>query len=383
MPFEQLIKLRNILGGICAVLALVAMLWFATRPASAADGPPEVLDAQIAAQYVRPHDRIDIGGRSLNLYCIGEGEQVVLFEAGGSDWSVIWALVQPRLAGNFRACSYDRAGMGYSDPSPLPRTPTAIVEDLKSLVEAAKLPKPLILVGHSLGGFNAKLYTAFYPQDVAGLVLVDPSEDRQADRSRAFLTRKYGPLVTARSELTDIAWFGYLFDRYSTCAGIAAEKPLDPASTAYRHCADPVRPALGPAIAAERLRIQVTPRYQQTQASEILNSVYGDPRSDPTYARLFRKGAFKSMPLIVLTHGNVNRADPADVLSQEAMIELHRETAGLSKLGIQRTVQGTGHNIEIDKPLAVVDAIEEIGRSIGQRRVQNSSRRPANSRSGT
>ena len=109
---------------------------------SPAAGPAgSQLAPDVAAAYIAPSTRVDIGGGVLNLHCTGDGPRTVVFEAGGSDWSVIWALVQPQLGPRFRACSYDRAGLGYSDPSPWPRTPIAIVEDLHSLVGAAALPR--------------------------------------------------------------------------------------------------------------------------------------------------------------------------------------------------------------------------------------------------
>jgi pimeloyl-ACP methyl ester carboxylesterase len=268
---------------ICLPVAVAGV--FGTSPCvSIAAKPPAaapVLSPDVASQYVKPHERVDVGGgRRINLFCMGAGKHTVLFDSGGSDWSVIWALVQPSLAGDARVCTYDRAGLGYSDAAPGARSPMAIVDDMKALVKAAALKTPLVLVGHSLGGFNVKLYTALYPEDVAGLVLVDPSEERSDERSRSLSVARLGEIGTARKEVTDLMWLGRLLDRYRTCADLARAGNLDPTSIAYRRCSDPVRPALGPEIAAERLKIQVTPAYQQAQASEILNSIYGDVRPD-------------------------------------------------------------------------------------------------------
>lgn len=336
-------------------------------PVSAAADEAPPLSDDMARQFVIPHDRVDIGGRVLNLHCMGSGNRTVLFDAGGSDWSVIWALVQPKVAENLRACAYDRAGLGYSDPAMLPRTPAAIVEDMHALIAASKLPKPLILVGHSLGGFNAKLYAALYPEDVAGLVLIDPAEERQSERGRAFLAARYDRLLVARSELLDKAWLGWLLDRYRECARLGDETAMDPASTTYRRCSDPVRPQLGPLIAAERQRIQVMPGYQRAQASEILYSVYGDPAGDPVYAALFRPGIFGSKPLIVLTHGDYDRRDRLEEMNQAVGIYFHQATAHLSRIGTQRVIEGSSHNIEIDKPMAIVEAIAEVAAKLDAR----------------
>lgn len=335
------------------LMALVA------RPAGAAGAagapPPE-----LARVYATPQTAVDVGGRRLNLVCMGSGDRVVLFESGGSDWSDTWALVQPAVAARTRTCAYDRAGLGHSDPARGARTPVAIVEDLHALVVAAKLPRPLVLVGHSLGGFNAKLYAALYPQDVAGLVLVDPAEDRSADRGRALLHRRFGASLAARSELLDQAFWTQLAARYRGCAEAARSGPLDPDSLQYRRCTDPVRPRLGPEIAAERRRVQVTSVYQEAQASEILNSVYGDERGDPVYAGLFRPGALGRKPLVVLTHGLFDPRDPLDAAGQTVMIALHQETARLSRRGRHRVVPATGHNIQLDAPEAIVAAISGV-----------------------
>jgi pimeloyl-ACP methyl ester carboxylesterase len=327
-------------------------------PASAAE-----LDPAVAAQYTRAHELVDIGqGRRLNLFCMGQGTRTVLFDAGGSDWSVVWGLVQPAIAGQARACSYDRAGLGYSDPSPHRRSAVAIVEDAHQLIAKA-LKGPVILVGHSLGGFNAKLHAALYPKDVAGLVLVDPAEERSWDRSRAFVRKRFGTALAARAELTDNWFIGTLIDRYRDCAAKAAEAPLDPASTAYRKCTDRPREQLGPAIAAERQRLQVASAYQTAQASEVANSVYGDLPSDAAYVGLFRPGMLGTKPVIVLTHGDYDPSDPLDALSQAQWLRLHAETAALSTRGVHRTVPKTGHYIELDAPEAVIAAIREALRN--------------------
>lgn len=338
---------------------LVALAAFLI-PHAAAHAAGPAIDPAVGRDYARPHDAIDVGRRHLNLFCMGAGPRTVLFEAGGSDWSDVWALVQPAVAEHARACAYDRAGLGHSDPAPLPRTPEMIAQDLHALVTAAGLKAPLVLVGHSLGGFNVKLYAALYPEEVGGLVLLDPSEDRTAARVRQFLRKRFGASIAARSELRDLTIFAWLTERYSRCAALAREAPLEPGSPAYRRCTDPVREALGPEIAAERARIQATSVYQAAQASEILNSVYAGERADPVYAALFRPGAFGRKPMVVLTHGAHDPSDPMDVASQAAGVALHQETARLSKAGRHQTVPDATHYIQLDAPQVVTAAILEV-----------------------
>jgi len=325
-------------------------------PASARASTPEAL-----RQFVGPHERLDIGGgRRINLFCMGTGKRTVLFDAGGSDWSVIWGLVQPAVAAGARACSYDRAGLGHSDPARGPRTPFAIVEDMHALIHAARLSTPLVLVGHSLGGFNVKLYAALYPEDVAGLVLVDPAEERWYDRIRPEFRAKFGDSIAARTELGDMDFMRMLTAHYEQCAVKAREAALDPASDQYRRCTDPVRAPLGLDIAAERAKIQGGAAYQDAQWSEIANSVYGNPGANPAYARLFAGRPFGDRPVIVLSHGIFDADDPIDVASFWTAGRLHAQSAALSRRGRHRTVPNTQHNIEIDDPDAVVTAIGEV-----------------------
>lgn len=337
--------------GVAAITELLLAALVAL-PAAAAPTP--------LAEFARPHQLVDVGqGRKLNLFCTGKGRATVLLDAGGSDWSAIWGLVQPVLEGDARICSYDRAGMGYSDPAPGARTPKAIVDDMDRLVTAAKLGGPLIVVGHSLGGFNAKLFTALHRDKVAALLLVDPSEERGIERNRAFYLRKVGPAATAELELAERDFFRNFIARFEQCV-IQAEAGLLKDLVAYRRCSDPVRPKLGEAIAAERARLQPLPTYQRAQASEIASSIYGLREDDPTYAMLFQPSRFGALPMIVLTHGNHDRDDPESVLDFESWQRLHRETAKLSTVGAQRVVPDSDHNIEIDQPQAIVAAVREL-----------------------
>lgn len=122
---------------------------------------------------------IDIGGRTLNLYCSGEGSPTVILETGGNEPGYSWAPVEPRIASFTRACWYDRAGVGWSDPPSSPRTSASVVGDLHELLQHAGVPPPYILVGSSIGGEYARIYTAHYPSEVAGLVLVDSTHPDQ------------------------------------------------------------------------------------------------------------------------------------------------------------------------------------------------------------
>ncbi|MBI4731672.1 MAG: alpha/beta fold hydrolase [Chloroflexi bacterium] len=122
---------------------------------------------------------ISIGDRKLFISISGKGSPTVILEAGLGDVSEIWKKVQPAVAEFTCVCSYDRAGQGHSDPAPTPRTCQDMVADLHALLVKAEIPSPYVLVGHSFGGMNVRLYASRYPQEIAGMVLVDAvHEDR-------------------------------------------------------------------------------------------------------------------------------------------------------------------------------------------------------------
>ena len=130
-------------------------------------------------KYPAPGEMVDVGGFNLHLQCMGEGLPSVILDAGLGYDSLDWSLVQPEIARFAQVCSYDRAGYGWSEKSHAPRTSKNIVEELHLLLINAHILPPYILVGHSFGGINARLYAATYPDEVAGIILVDACHEDQ------------------------------------------------------------------------------------------------------------------------------------------------------------------------------------------------------------
>ena len=116
---------------------------------------------------------IDIGGRTLNLYCSGQGSPTVILEPGGNSPGYSWLLQQSKMAAFTRTCWYDRAGVGWSDPPSSPRTSASIVSDLHEALHRAGILPPYVMAGGSVGGEYVHIYTAHFPSDVAGLVFID------------------------------------------------------------------------------------------------------------------------------------------------------------------------------------------------------------------
>ncbi|MGH9929378.1 MAG: alpha/beta fold hydrolase, partial [Pyrinomonadaceae bacterium] len=136
------------------------------------------------------HQRIDVGGYKLYINCEGRtrrGDPVVVMDAGLGNSSESWLGIQPKVAEFARVCIYDRAGLGNSDPSIHTQTTTQIAVDIHNLLARAGVRGPLVLVGHSLGGINVRLYASMYPKEVVGMVLVDSAHEEQFARMDALI----------------------------------------------------------------------------------------------------------------------------------------------------------------------------------------------------
>jgi len=167
---------------LAAAIAAAAALGLLPALAAAADNPLEH-----PARLVKLPD-----GRRINLRCAGHGSPTVVFDGGYLANSGAWFKVQPQVATLTRACSYDRAGSGFSDPGPLPRDGQAVARDLDQTLRAAGVGGPYILVGHSAGALYARLFADLRPKDVVGMVLVDPTVEHQDQRFDALFGRGAG-----------------------------------------------------------------------------------------------------------------------------------------------------------------------------------------------
>jgi pimeloyl-ACP methyl ester carboxylesterase len=119
---------------------------------------------------------VDVGGYKMHLYCTGEGSPTVILDHVGAANSAQWALVQPVVAAQTRVCAYDRAGFGWSETGPDPQDAAHNAQQVHTLLVQAGIEGPFIYVGHSFGGNVARVFAANYPDDTAGLVLLDPGK---------------------------------------------------------------------------------------------------------------------------------------------------------------------------------------------------------------
>jgi len=150
---------------IVLLAALISTAASGQEPARRA-APADIL-------YARPGQLVDVGGFRLNLYCMGTGSPTVVFDSGWEDWAPAWSTVQPKIAKWTRACSYDRAGAGFSEPGPTPRTSLRIAAELHTALHRSGIDPPYILVGNAFGGDNQRVFADLYMDEVAGLVMDD------------------------------------------------------------------------------------------------------------------------------------------------------------------------------------------------------------------
>jgi pimeloyl-ACP methyl ester carboxylesterase len=137
-------------------------------------------------RYPHPGRLVDVGGHQLHIFCLGDGSPTVVFEAPAASMSAAWGWVQGDVAKTTRACTYDRAGLGWSEAGDKPYDPGRVPEELRALLTASGQPGPYVLVGYSLGASFVRRFATLYPQDTAAIVLVE--EDDQRERSTKFMT---------------------------------------------------------------------------------------------------------------------------------------------------------------------------------------------------
>jgi pimeloyl-ACP methyl ester carboxylesterase len=289
--------------------------------------------------YAAPQRLVRINRRRrLNLQIAGEGSPTVILSAGLAGINLDWLRVFPYVARFTRVVAHEHAGLGFSDPGPTPRTSSAIVADLRGALKAAGIAPPYVLVGHSAGGLHMRLFAALYPDEVAGLVLVDT--------------------VTAHFEARMPGGMGLAEERrtWRRLLALARRGALTPDTQDYRQHVRVPQPGLSPRMNAAMHAMRTRASYYRTLISESL-ALNG--RSSDELANLSQN--LGDRPLIVLSAGRV--AQEAFIGGREdkaaAWYAMHDELAALSTRGERRTVDA-GHNIPLENPRAVVGAIEAV-----------------------
>ena len=327
-------------GAMTALLLAIGDVALAESPAA-----PAVAEDKRMLPYAEPGQLIDVGGRRINMYCVGTGTPTVVLMAGHFSWSSVWYKVQPVVAQTTRVCAFDRAAYGFSDPPPQPQILSEVVEDLHQALHAGSIPGPYVLVGHSLGGVEARVYAQRWPEDVVGMVLVDtsPAGEGLIDEMQPGFDEVGG------SE----SYVAYLLH----CASLARQGVLQQSGSELTDCSAEL-PSDTPAAFRKVWPQFFTASYFEAKASLFLG-VYSHVYDIADHHRL---GA---MPLVVLSIEHPwDTGTPAGArLSRSygpVWNTMHADLARLSSRGVHRVIKNSGHLIQLKQPQVVIDAVDEV-----------------------
>jgi pimeloyl-ACP methyl ester carboxylesterase len=273
--------------------------------------------------YPPPGQMVDVGGYRLHINCIGTGSPTVVIDAGWGDWSAKWSWVQLEVAKTTRVCTYDRAGMSYSEAGPLPRNAEQFAKELHTLLHQANIPGLYVLVGHSLGGLSVRVFAHDYAAEVAGLVLIESMSPAQFSQS---------PTDTKPQTASQSSGFSIPF--------VLARIGL------VRLFAGPLgfTPVLPPEVQKAFTAFSVTPRSIQAWEDEGAGML-------ESAAQALAVKTFGNLPLIVLSRGLDQKPDWQALQAELLQLSSNRQ---------QLIADKSGHNIEIDQPEAAVVAIVKM-----------------------
>jgi pimeloyl-ACP methyl ester carboxylesterase len=296
--------------------------------------------------YAKPDKLVEIGAnRHLNLRCSGKGSPTVILESGNNADSMTWFKVQPQIAKFTRVCSYDRAGTGFSDGGPLPRNVDTNANDLDALIRAAHVATPVVLVGHSYGTNIVRRFADMHANETAALVLLDPPPQNVGEFSPEF-------------EKADSAQRGEMLAAVRNCEKGAEGGKLDSPPPEFKDCLRPPNPQFSTRLNAAMRANKIKPSFWQTIISIA-----------ETNADLYRQPVPKSethgaMPLLILQPDAPFEDVPPEF--RKAMEQARQKTqqaiAATSTQGKIIPVAHSSHDVQIDRPDAVIDAVRAVVR---------------------
>ena len=287
-----------------------------------------IAEAADAKAYPPPGQLVDVGGYSLHINCTGTGSPTVVIDAGLGDWSTSWrGYVQPEVAKTTRVCTYDRAGMGWSEAGPLPRDAAHFARELHTLLQNANVPRPYVMVGHSLGGFAVRVFVHEYASEIVGVVLIDSMSPKQMTQSPTALSQSESRSQPFSLQAT-LARFGVV-RLLVKLPGIA--------------------PSVGPNQEA------YYPLYIRPQSLQTTDNESQGMSAAGVQAAAVK--TFGDLPLIVLTAG-LNNLPEWPVWQTELL--------DLSSNSEQLFAENSGHNVQAEEPDAAVAAILQMVEQVRQ-----------------
>jgi pimeloyl-ACP methyl ester carboxylesterase len=274
-----------------------------------------------------PGRLVDVNLHRMHIDCNGEGGPAVILDSGLGDGYISWRHVQPEIAKFVQVCSYDRSGLGYSDSTSGPRTSKAIAEELHALLANAGVAPPYVLVGHSMAGFDVRIFASLYRNEVAGMVLVDASHPEQENRFPPEIRNLEG---SWRREAE--------FMEYTMPFGVPRLMGL---------CDEDIR--------------QRAAECNWRSAREGAAEMNAFPESASQAAATASLG---DMPLAVLSHDPDKPSSelPPDIAktTNDAWEKMQEDLAHLSTRGTQAIAKNSAHYIQIDRPDIVIEAVHRV-----------------------
>jgi pimeloyl-ACP methyl ester carboxylesterase len=331
------------------VLSLLAFLFAEAALAGAASGD---------AVYARAGDRIAIGDMHLNAYCLGSGSPTVVFDSGYGDWSPAWAVLQPQVAKYTRACAFDRAGYGFSDAGPMPRSSARIADELHAALHAASIPGPYVLVAHAFGSYNLRTFADRYMREVGGIVLVDADdEDVMPPKLRIIANGGYKGIVAGMQRCRN---------------AVAAGKPLPPLPAANGappgHCVGLFFRGLPEARFSSDLNAALIhqARTQVSLYDAAISEMQENP-SDVTYLQQ-HVTSFGTRPVRVLTTWHFGRPPDTPASAHRDAVAFEHASAKAQGSWLRLSTNSrqifdydeSKNYIQLDHPHVVLEAIREV-----------------------
>jgi len=284
-----------------------------------------------------PGKLVDVGGRKMHIDCTGEGSPTVVLDSGLGDTFLSWHRVQPEIAKFTRVCSYDRAGLGYSESSSQPRTSKVIANELQDLLQAAGIAAPYVMVGHSMGGYDVRVFTSLCRSEVAGMVLVDSSHPDQENRFPPELKNMEGSWQCEAQFIEYSMPFGI-----PRLLGLCDDDPSSRAADCNWH--------------SSKEQVAEMKAFSQSANEAAASGSLGD------------------MPLVVLSHDPDKPSSdlPPDLAKplNEAWQKMQEELAHLSTRGTRTIAKNSAHYIQIDRPDVVIDAVHKVVEQARQAQTQ-------------
>jgi pimeloyl-ACP methyl ester carboxylesterase len=287
--------------------------------------------------YPRTGDLVLVGNQRMHIHCEGDGSPAVILDAGLGDSSAVWGLVQPEVAKFTKVCAYDRAGLGWSEPAENPRTSNQIARELEVLLTRTPVQGPYVLVGHSFGGYNQRVFASHHRDKIVGMILVDAAQPDQNNEVSAsvridyYVRRKVGILTILLGVRRILGWCA---DDY--------EFPNVP----------PAWARIAPTVIAQGCRFS---RWWTRRAEMISFRESGDEAA--------AAGSLGNVPLVVLSHDPRTGTGFPPAPPNQAELRWDRmqeELTALSSNGKRVVAKNSMHYIQAYRPDLVVRAIQEV-----------------------